>query len=345
MIQTQAQLLEFLSKIEGETQLAIDTEFKRVSTFYPQLCLVQIASNTQIDCVDVLALTDLSPLFEKLYHPEVEWIVHAARQDLEALYYLSGQLPKQLFDTQIAAALLGQMPQISYQALTEMLQGVHLDKAYTRLDWTTRPLPEGAVQYALDDVKYLLENYRQLQQQLMAQDRRDWLSEEAGKLLNEGLYQPDLPAAWQKVKGIRHIAKRAHSLGCQLSAWREQQASEQDKPRKWVMSDEALLSYALGKQTLSSKAQTSFQAFLETHPELSQLQAINLKERIPNATEKAEKIKLQKLIQQKADTYNLDSSMIANGKSLLRYIRGDDSVEFNQGWRGELLRGELNNAK
>ena len=171
MIQTQAQLHDFLKAIQSETELAIDTEFKRVSTYYPVLCLVQIATKSATDCIDILALDDLEPLFDKLYQNDCVWIVHSARQDIEAMHCLSGRLPKQLFDTQIAASLLNHPIQISYQALTENLQNVYLEKAYTRLDWTTRPLPEGAIEYALDDVRYLIKNYHQLKAQLQAENK------------------------------------------------------------------------------------------------------------------------------------------------------------------------------
>nr|MCH9750154.1 ribonuclease D [Pseudomonadota bacterium] len=124
MIQTQQQLAHFLNTIKADTHLAIDTEFKRIDTFYPILCLVQIATQHGAECIDILAIEDLEPLFNKLYQPNSVWIVHSARQDIEALYYLSKRLPTQLFDTQIAAHFLNHPGQISYQNLTEILQGV-----------------------------------------------------------------------------------------------------------------------------------------------------------------------------------------------------------------------------
>ena len=345
MIQTPSELDCFLEKIANDQYLAIDTEFKRVSTFYPELCLIQIATATQIDCIDVLAIKNLSGLFAKLYDPQTHWVVHSARQDIEALYYLSEQLPTQLFDTQLAASLLGMSHQISYQALTIDLQDVHLEKAYTRLDWTTRPLPAGAIDYALDDVRYLLESQQQLQKRLIQENKLDWLIEDGQKLLASDLYQPNFAEAWKKVKGVNRINKKAQNRAIQLAAWRESQAIAQDKPRRWVMDDETLLNYALQKSQLSTAAKAQFDSFIEQHAELANIDKPLVKTKPPTASEKAEKNKLQKLIQQKADAYNLDSSMIANGKSLLKYIRGDHSVEFTQGWRGELLRGELKNAK
>jgi len=141
LIQTTSQLERHLKTINSDSRLAIDTEFKRINTYYPELCLVQIATIHSAECIDVLSINDLEPLFEKLYHINTEWIVHSARQDIEALFHLSKRKPSSLFDTQIAASLLNYPLQISYQALTEILQGVQLDKSYTRFDWTTRPLP------------------------------------------------------------------------------------------------------------------------------------------------------------------------------------------------------------
>jgi ribonuclease D len=345
MIQTQAQLRDFLNAIQGETELAIDTEFKRVSTYYPVLCLVQIATESATDCIDVLALDDLKPLFDKLYQDDCVWIVHSARQDIEAMYCLSDRLPKQLFDTQIAASLLNHPMQVSYQALTEALQNVYLEKAYTRLDWTTRPLPEAAIEYALDDVRYLIKNYHQLKAQLQTENKLDWIIEETQSLLNIDLYLPPINQAWQRVQGLSRINKNAHNLAAQLAAWREHRAQANNKPRKWVLADDALIAHALGKEDLSNKAQKSFDDFLTEHVSIQNIK-INLgKNNPPTKTEKAQKVVLQKLIQEKANQYNLAVEVMASSKSLLKYIRGDQSVMFCQGWRYHLLQGDLENAK
>ena len=344
MIQTSAELNNFLSNIKTDTELAVDTEFKRVNTFYPQLCLVQIATKNHIDCIDVLAIKDLTPLFNKLFNKDTLWIVHSARQDIEALFYLSKKLPYKLFDTQVAASMSGYPMQVSYQALTESLQNIYLDKAFTRLDWTTRPLPEGAIKYALDDVKYLLKNYHNLSEILNKENKIKWLEEDAQELLNINTYIPKLTDAWKKVKGINKINRKHHALAVELAAWREYQAINKNKPRKWIMADEKLISYAQGREKLSKDARSSFNSFIKDNNITTTSIKIN-KNKVPSATEKARKNELQKLIQQKADAYNLDSGIIANGKSLLQYIRGDQSVKFNQGWRYEILQGELKNAK
>ncbi|HIG89283.1 ribonuclease D [Candidatus Thioglobus sp.] len=345
MINTQIQLSDFLSSIKDETDLAIDTEFKRVNTYYPVLCLVQIATKNATDCIDVLALDDLSPLFEKLYQDDCLWIVHSARQDIEALYYLSKQLPKQLFDTQIAASLVNYPTQISYQALTEVLQNVHLEKAYTRLDWTTRPLPDEAIEYALDDVRYLLKNYHQLQVQLKTEGKSAWIKEEGESLLDISLYNPDIKNAWQRVKGFSHLANKSQTKAAQLSAWREHQAKHQNKPRKWIIADDKLINCASGKDNLSTKEKSMFDKFLDHHPDIEAMSIQVAKHKVPTKTEKAKKNELQKLIQKIANQYNLDDKVVANGKSLLSFIRGDRSVIFLSGWRFNLLKKELGKCK
>jgi ribonuclease D len=309
------------------------------------LCLVQIATQSNTDCIDILAIEDLEPLFDKLYQQDSVWIVHSARQDIEALYYLSNRLPHQLFDTQIAAHFLNHPAQISYQKITEILQGVLLDKAYTRLDWTTRPLPEEAIEYALDDVLYLLKNYVQLLDQLIIEQKLDWLMADGHDLSNIDLYLPNLDQAWQKIKGLSRLPKSTHQKAAQLAAWRESQAVNKNKPRKWIMTDDQLIDYSINKAKLSDQAKASFDEFLSQNSYLVETRIEFGSQQIPSKSEKQQKNQLQKLIQKIAVQYNLDETLIANGKALMKYIRGDQSVKFLSGWRHHILKEELENAK
>ena len=252
MIQTKPQLERYLKKINSESRLAIDTEFKRINTYYPQLCLVQIATTHSVECIDVLSINDLDPLFEKLYHNKTKWIVHSARQDIEALYLLSKRIPTSLFDTQIAASLLNYPLQISYQALTEILQDVYLDKSFTRFDWTTRPLPANVVEYALNDVRYLLSNSEKLKHELTISKKIQWLGEETRFLLDQELYEPSIEQICYKTKGLSQLGKKFQDKAIKLTAWREKKAQQKNKPRKWIMSDQKLLDYASGKSKLST---------------------------------------------------------------------------------------------
>ncbi len=351
MIQNQAQLHDFLTLIKDETELAIDTEFKWVSTYYPQLCLLQIATKNMAQCIDVLAIENLEPLFDKLYQPDVVWIAHAARNDIEVLYRYSKRLPARVFDTQIAPDLLKNLrpedsnfgAQISYQALTEILQGVTLDKSYTRLDWTTRPLPDKAIEYALDDVTYLIKNYYQLKILLENEQKLDWLMQEGASLLDVNLYEVDIFESWNRVKGFSRLPRRTHALGVQLAAWRERTAIDKNKPRRWIISDNDLIDIAMEKQHLNDDKQQLFDHFLANNPTQNEINTQQFT--LPTPEEKAQKQCLQKAIAQKANQYNLTVEIFANNKSLLKYIRGDFDVIFTRGWRYQLLHKELEQCK
>ncbi|MGE4570666.1 MAG: ribonuclease D [Gammaproteobacteria bacterium] len=340
MIQTQEQLRSYLDSIESEHCLGIDTEFRRIDTYYPQLCLVQISTANSAECIDVLSIPDLSPLFEKLYREETVWVVHSARQDIEACYFLSGQLPNNLFDTQIAAALVNLPLQVSYQALTEQFEGVLLEKAHTRFDWTRRPLPSDVIEYALNDVRYLLPLFEKLQDTLRIANKLDWLSEETSALLNIELYDAPINKIFQKIKGISRLNNKYHKLAFLFCAWREDSAKRRNKPRKWIMSDERLLDYACNKLTLSSKSEKAFNNFVDSNDIFFKPSTISNSHKPLNNSEKNSKITLQERINNIATAYNFPPELMITSKSLTKYIRGDLNVSLCRGWRAELFNKE-----
>src|SRR5690606_5248407 len=151
-------------------------EFVRERTYYPQLCLVQVATGDSAACVDCLAEIDLAPFFSLLARPGLTWVLHSGRQDLEVLHQHAGVLPARIADTQIAAALTGRAAQIGLRELLAQVLGVDIGKDHTRADWSARPLPEGPLRYALDDVRHLLPLWRRLEQELDRLGRLDWLA-------------------------------------------------------------------------------------------------------------------------------------------------------------------------
>ena len=267
LIQTRPQLEKYLKTINRDSRLAIDTEFKRINTYYPELCLVQIATTHSAECIDVLSINDLEPLFEKLYLNKPNGLFTQPDKTLKPSYHLSKRIPSSLFDTQIAASLLNYPLQISYQALTEILQDVQLDKSFTRFDWTTRPLPENVVEYALDDVRYLLPNFKKLKHELTISKKIQWLDEETRFLLDQELYEPSIEQICYKTKGLQDLNKKFQDQAIKLAAWRENNAQQKNKPRKWIMSDEKLLDYACGKSKLSTRSQKLFDDFVKESSE------------------------------------------------------------------------------
>lgn len=241
------QLTAALQLLAQGQYLALDTEFLRESTYYAKLCLVQLGNAHACVVVDVLALRSLKPLLEFILDRRRIKVLHAARQDLEVLIQaqtpdmgLSPQVPGPLFDTQIAAGLLGLPGQIGYGDLLARRLNVNLSKGLARTDWSRRPLSNEQLQYAADDVRYLGPLYEQLQAELRQRDRYEWLEEETAALENPVLYRTLPEAAWQRLKGTAQLQPMQRAVLKQLATWRETRAIAADKPRGWILSDEAL---------------------------------------------------------------------------------------------------------
>jgi ribonuclease D len=337
LINTQQQLQNFLSAISGDSLLAIDTEFKRINTYYPELCLVQIATNNLVECIDILAIRDLKSLFNKLYNIDCKWVVHSARQDIEALFILSNRIPFSVFDTQIAASLLNFPLQVSYQSLTQELQNIYLEKKHTRFDWTSRPLPKDVLEYALDDVRYLLPNYRILKDKLDSENKTRWLDEETSLLLDQKLYEPNIEQICKKTKGLSKIDSRSQKQAIKLVYWRESIAQKENKPRKWIMSDEKLLNYACGKNNLSTSSKKLFDKFTGQNLKNSTFSRVFHPQKPLNNDEKLKKNEIQNLINELSLKYNLPPELICTSKSLIKFIRGDPESSLKKGWRSKIL--------
>jgi ribonuclease D len=223
--------------------VALDTEFRRVDTYYAQLCLLQVATPALTACVDPLAV-DVAPLLELLGRPQILKVLHAARQDLEVLHDLTGQVPAPVFDTQIAAALAGFADQVGYATVVEALTGERLDKSQTRTDWTRRPLSEAQLAYAADDVHHLCTVYAALEARLRALRRLDWLVEECAALADPALYRTDPADAWRRLGAGAMLAPREQALLAGLAEWRERTAQAFNRPRGWVVKDVVLVEIA-----------------------------------------------------------------------------------------------------
>ena len=338
MITSESQLNKYLQSIQNQSLLAIDTEFRRIDSYFPELCLIQIAAGNYLECIDVLAIKNLEPLFEKLYDSETIWVIHSARQDIEALYYLSQRIPHTIFDTQIAASLLNYPLQVSYQALTETLQNVYLEKKHTRFDWKTRPLPEDVLRYALDDVKYLLPHYEILKDELIKSKKLQWLSEEVSFLLEKSLYEPNFKQIIKKTSGISKIDSKSQKQAINLIIWREDTAIKENKPRKWIMSDERLIDYASGKNKLSSSSQELFETFLKTNQTEKKLELPLATQKPLSANEKLTKNQAQEYIKKISIEYDIAPELICSSKNLIKFIRGDKETSINSGWRLKILK-------
>jgi len=243
LVTTPGQLEAAVFRLQGATRLAVDTEFMRERTYRAQLCLVQVASDADCYLVDPLAGLDLAPLFATLSDRGRPKILHSARQDLEVLLQSGGSVPAPVFDTQVAAALLGLPPQVGYADLIARRLGHSIDKGQTRTDWSRRPLSDAQLAYAADDVRHLLELHTDLTAALAAQGRAAWHAGDCEALEDPALYRTEPADAWRRLKGLGRLRPEEQAVARALAAWRERRATDSDRPRGWILSDECL--YAL----------------------------------------------------------------------------------------------------
>ena len=241
VITTSADLDSFVAQISSAPWLAVDTEFMRESTYYPILCLIQIATDEISACIDVLSLDHIDPLLELLSQNSQLKVFHSCRQDMEVLYAEYHLIPQPLFDTQVAASILGLDEQISYAELVSQKSAVQLAKTESRTDWKRRPLSAAQIDYALDDVIHLGSLYKKLESDLDLANRTPWLTEECGKLLFPSNYFVAPEEAWTQVKGIGKLSAEQFYYVRKIAHWREQTAQTKNLPRRWVLSDPAIL--------------------------------------------------------------------------------------------------------
>ena len=245
MITTTTELKNLCARLTKHPFITVDTEFIREKTYYPQVCLIQLASPEEAVCVDPLAKgLDLAPLFDLFQNKNVIKVFHACRQDIEIFYHLSHKIPVPVFDTQIGAMVCGYGDNVSYQQLVNDFLGVSLDKTMRVTDWSKRPLTEDQVQYALHDVTELRSVYTKMMEKICTQNRLDWLTEEMAELVDPKTYEPDVNSLWKKVKVPFKKPLSLHVFA-KLYAWREQMAKQKDRPKKFFMKDEALIELAV----------------------------------------------------------------------------------------------------
>lgn len=235
-------LADLLVRLQDAEWITLDTEFIREKTYYPRLCLIQIASPDVLACIDPLQIDDLQPFLDWLREPRRLKVFHAAWQDMEIFHHLGqGKVPSPVFDTQVAAAVLGMGDQLGYARLVEALLGITLDKSQSRTDWSRRPLTQAQLEYAVDDVRHLRDVFLLLRAQLADLGRTKWLDKPFQKLAEPATYEVDPQTVWERVKGLQVLKPHQLPVLRELAAWREHRALQRDIPRRWILSDEILL--------------------------------------------------------------------------------------------------------
>jgi len=355
-IDTPDALATFCARLREADWFALDTEFLREKTYYPKLCLLQIATPAEAACIDPLALPDLAPLLELLVNPDITKVMHSGRQDMEIFYHLAGVPPAPVFDTQLAAPLLGHADQIGYANLVREVLGVTLDKLHTRADWSLRPLTHDQLRYAADDVIYLVDVYLRLRERLEQQGRLAWLEDDFRQLASAELYESPPQRAWLKVKGANRLKGPALSALQSLAAWREQLAQDKDLPRGWLMKDDVMIDLAR-QRPATQEAMAAIRGLGErlvqrNGPELLLLIEQAAQRRPEPFPETGSRDRLDPdqdalvdvmmaVVRISAEEHSLNHATLATRKQLEALVLGDHTGGVMQGWRRRLIGERL----
>jgi ribonuclease D len=253
LITTTQHLAEACARLAKHPYVTVDTEFLRESTYFPILCVAQMASVEEAVVIDARAEhIELAPFFELMANERVLKVFHAARQDIEIVWHQAGLIPHPVFDTQVAAMVLGYGDSISYDQLVHRITGDSLDKSHRFTDWTRRPLSPAQIAYAISDVTHLRDVYLALSADLERRGRADWVSEEMEVLTSPDTYRVDPDSAWERLK-TRVRKPKDLAVLIELAAWREREAQARDIPRGRVLKDDALADIAVHAPTTAER--------------------------------------------------------------------------------------------
>lgn len=342
----------------------MDLEFIRENTYAPQLALIQIAVNDTCAIVDPLTMPDLSPLLETLTDTRILKVLHAAGQDIEVLHWHADILAEPIFDTQVAASMVGLGEQLSYGRLVDTLLGVSLKKGESYSDWLRRPLAPSQVQYALDDVRYLLPMHERLSSRLDNMGRGSWAADECRKFTNPALYERDPRTLYRRIRNGKNLGAQGLAVLRELAAWRDNEARQRNRPVGRVLSNEVLVDLARRTPQTASELQrmrglpqreferssdallAAVQRGLEV-PEADLPQPENREHRLTPAEELMVKF-LDTSLKALCQREKLPPSFIGNRSDLenlvRRYRKDRLTVEGSpmlEGWRGELVGKDL----
>lgn len=355
LITTQIELESFCASVADARYLAVDTEFLRDSTFWPQLCLIQAATPDQAAAIDPLADDiDLAPFLKIMADARVTKVFHAARQDLEIFSQLMGAPPVPVFDTQIAAMVCGFGDSVGYDKLVAAIAREQIDKGPRFTNWAERPLTTQQLSYALSDVTHLCVVYERLISMLESRGRLDWATEEQAAIADPALYESKPEDAWRRLK-IRTEKPKFLNILQASAAWRERESMRRDQPRNWVMRDDALLNIAAqaprNEQALA-RCRGIAKGFAASRSGKELLEAISVASELPASAAPTPKQRrqpdperqptvelLRVLLKRAAESSGVAQRLIANADDLDAIAAGEDVSALN-GWRAQVFGDE-----
>lgn len=356
-IETTDGVRELAERARNASVLAIDTEFIREKTYYPKLCLLQLATDEQVWIIDPFKAKDLSALVPLLLDGGITKLFHAAKQDIEIIYHLLDAIPAPIFDTQVAAALLGRSFQIGLAALVQSYCGVSLKKGDSFTDWARRPLSKSQLDYAVSDVIYLPDIYRKMKAELEALGRTTWMDNDLDRLSDISEYRIDPYTRYLHLKRANQLSPRQLSAAKEVAAWREIKAQELDVPRKWVLSDEQIVE-ACRKETKTIDDLfliRGIRGHISTKDARKIAELINYGISVPecdyphlpysNTNEKnvdASLDLMQALVRLRAKENDIAMQILAPHSDLTAVARGHlEGLDVMSGWRRKIVGDEL----
>jgi ribonuclease D len=353
-IATSHELAAFCERQRTTDYIAVDTEFLRDRTYWPRLCLVQIAGREEAATIDTLAADiDLAPLYDLMADRSVLKVFHAGRQDVEIFFHRMGSIPEPLFDTQVAAMVCGFGDQVGYEALVSKLVGARIDKSSRFTDWSNRPLSQKQLRYALADVTHLRPAYEKIADSLAENGRTRWLDQEMDVLMDPETYRLDPENAWRRLKS-RNKNRRFHAIMRELAAWREREAQTRNVPRNRIVRDDAILEIAaqapstlddlrslraLPKSFAGSEKGKGIVDAVARGKDIPESALPKLEQTTPRPTKLGPVSDLLKvLLKHVTETHDVAPRLIASAEDLDR-IAADDNADVPalRGWRREIF--------
>jgi ribonuclease D len=352
LVTHQQELDACCDSLERQPELPLDTEFARTDTYRPKLCLIQAGTPEGVFCVDTLEELDTTRFWNAVCAESRLKVLHAAKQDMEVFWLRFGSLPGPLFDTQVAAALLGHPPQAGYAALLEAEFSVHIDKSQTRTDWSRRPLTAAQLAYAADDVAYLPELAARLRARLVEKGREAWALEDSAALLDPALYAVRPDKAWERLSSVEYQPVAVQARARALAAWREQRADRSDRPRQWILGDQALLALAgAGPKTLTAiealdvmpagairNSGETILAEMRAADAALASGALTLTQRSrPSPVDNGNVKRLSAVVQKIASEVGIAPELLATRGELTALLRGERELRPLRGWRRAVI--------
>ena len=350
LVNTDTKLHNIIDDLQKSPIMGLDTEFIRESTYFPQLALLQLSDKNNTYCIDILAITENNLISDLLVSKKIKKIIHASKQDLEVLNHYYGCYPQNIFDTQIAYNLLSPDISISYSNLVKKYINIELKEGSWRTDWLKRPISDDKIEYASNDVKYLIDLYEILNKELLDSNRIDWLDEEQSMELKKSNIVAQPESSWEKINLPSNITRTQLNYLKKISYWREDRAITNNIPKRWIFSDSELIKIVTSKpgrlsyilENLKHSMNVKDMNFIQSILKDKYIKPDSANKNIDGNLYNERVNKCHQVLEKVALEYKLAPTLIANKRDIDAFARNKEYVKFLHGWRfkifGKLLQ-------